>query len=387
MKPLALHLASAAATLPELYTWLAVLQPSKGPLATVLPFVLLLALSRVQSAQQMLLAGDAQPQAGADENQMPAQPAMSASLDKNPSGSSRRSGSARSSGTDSRGQPLRPTKRQRLAEPPQTLASKLVSMLAEGLASDVGNVAEPCLLSLSKAALQSVCSEPAALADSGPQASAPSPASAALEIVLDSQAKRQTVLAARLAMCVSPCWNGCTPVLPGQADCSWFSTLQGVAIQREGHPTVRCVLRAHTSSAHWYDVTWSSCLTCTLDGRQLCLQVGLGLETVVQCPGVLVAGHHASLYLRIAPADDGDQEPAHFAAQLYYVEAYAVHRAQLQVLAAGGHAQNRRFPGSWTAGANVGKESVGMRQWVLRDVVQAEFPGDMFVCVDVRLVT
>lgn len=51
LQPLAAHLVHAAEPPLELETWLAVLRPSAGPLATLLPFALPLALSREQSAQ------------------------------------------------------------------------------------------------------------------------------------------------------------------------------------------------------------------------------------------------------------------------------------------------------------------------------------------------
>lgn len=364
MVPLANHLASAAEVLPELGTWLAVLERGKGPLATVLPFVLLLALSQVQSAQNILPAGEQQQQ-----HQMPTQPAASAGLNCNSSGSS----TSGSSGTDRSGQPGHPAKRQRPAEQPQTLASKLVSMLAEGLASDVGNVAEACILSLSKAALQSVRVEPAALADSGLQASAPSPAAAALEIVLESPARKQKAAATRLALCVSPCWNRRTPPRIGLGTKSVLSALQGIAIEWDGQPAVRCVLRAQY--LHFLLVT-STALTCTLGGRELDLVMRVGTDYASPGP------KHVALYLNIDPADPA--EPVHFPGQRYSVEAYAVHEVQLQLLANGGRIQDRSFPASWTAGASLGTDT-GEKLWAQSSVVEDEFPEGMFVCADVRL--
>lgn len=308
--PLACRLqAYAANLLPDLDTYLfylILLQPSKGPLATVLPFVLLLALSRVRTEQPIPQQPDsAHPHDSAHDGE----PALQAS------------------GGSSLFGEQRPAKRPCTALHPRSLASMLTHKLTEGLADEIGTLPEACLLSLSKAALACVRAEPAALSDS--------PAQAALEIVIDSMAgerAQRMELAARLALCVSPCWNGRMPE-PGM-----HPLLQGLPIHWEGQPAVRCLLQMASHIAHGHDISAdsSASMRCTLGGRELKLSVDIGVPQGADIRGI----QHSTLRLQIEPVHRA--EPAHFAQQLYHMEAEAVKEEHLPALAAGGRPPSSR---------------------------------------------
>lgn len=404
--PLAAHLVYNAEQLPDLHTtWLAALVLGKGPLAAILPFVILLALSRSQSVQHTAETTPSQ------------HTSPQAPVAQHPSSRS----SSRSRSRRSVYDVLRLRKRQRKAA---SLATVLLRRLAAALAADLDAVSEACLLSLSRAALQCALCEPFPLhADSsGPvntssarpnidaniDANAQSPAQAALEIVMEGLARNRSTLAVRLDHSVDPHWDGshlnlaprrqptglggrldpldvpASPcVLPRPA-------LRGFILRRECGQVqaVRCVMCTTVPVAprqYSNDAIMSMPVTFELGDRALSMRVDLGTAH---------AKTHVSLYVHLTPTEvdedcynDSDSEDC-FADQLYAFEASAVPWGQASVLAAGGSlpAGACTYTSAWTAQSGLGMVGSGDPWWAPRGALKAAFSGDkLTVCVDVRL--
>lgn len=353
MYPLACHLAYTADLLPDLDTYLFLLQPSKGPLATVLPFVLLFALSRVRSEQPIPQQPDsAHPHDSAHDGE----PALQAS------GGSSLSGEQR------------PAKRPCTALQPRSLASNACTKAHRGACRRDRHAARGVPPVPEQGGPGVVRAEPATLSDS--------PAQAALEIVIDSMAgerAQRMELAARLALCVSPCWNGRTP------EPDMHPLLQGLPIHWEGQPAVRRLLQmaSHIAHGHYISAEPSAFVRCTLGGRELKLSVDIGVPQGADVRGL----QHSTLRPHIEPVHR--TEPAHFAQQLYHMEAEAVKEEHLPALAAGDclPSSGGRYSIKWAKPTCTGAAGVDytVEKWALRIDLEGDFPGMMFICVDVRV--
>lgn len=262
---------------------------------------------------------------------------------------------------------LPPRKRPRTAT---SLASSLVRTLAEGLAANIDAVSECCLLSLCSAAMDHIRSEGTAVGDawrqverSGQDASAQSPAQAVLEIVLECLAGNRSALAARMEVCVRPCWDG--------REFDENNMLQGLGIRVHGRTEVRCLMRVSlplqlgtTPGGHFASVCvpYGSEIQFDLGGRHLRMHVGL----------TFAVKDHVSLCVLITldvDWHDEESDSEQDTSQQYLVEVSAVGEEELQLLATGGQLRDskRRCRASWTALVEEGPTRSGPSMWARAD--------------------
>lgn len=349
--PLASQLMDSPGLLHKLDSWLDVLSSSnQGPLAAALPFALLLSWPEHVPLQP----GEAESMALLSASAASDGAASSASLDASSSDADSDADSDASSDSAASGGP--PPKRARVLTM-HSLLAMLTSRLASGLAGNLQAVSEACLLSMARAAVDSVHEGQAC-----EQLGSVYPAKAALEAVLDALTRNRGTLAATRTMCVSPFWDGRQIVLEGD--------LQAVPVRLGSRHALRCIMRKDDPLRR-HETLRSSKVTCTFGSTKLHVRVRYkrGKDSGA---GRLFVDLERTKHTGKAPVS----------VQAFQIQACAVHASQLEHFAAGAEIRSdRACHCTWTVPVGA-KATVVDEEWAPVHVLGEDYFEEVYVCVD-----
>lgn len=364
--PLAHCLAAGADLLPKLETWLSDLRPGAGPLATVLPFAVLLSLSQLATHSST---------ASCDNDQLAATGAR-----LGPRSSSIESGSGRNVGDigaatqdiGSRVMHAREQPFQTLAlsvcdhghalHPMQEAVTALTRRLAAGLAGNLQQPSKACMQSMLSMAGQYARIEHA-LCATWPLA----PAQAAQQVLWDGLINDRSVLAASSASVgwAWPCWDG------HALGAEWRP--EGMSVQcPDGKSVVLLVMRWDRPGYCRVQTCESLPVRCTLGASAL----SISLVHEFTKPGVY------SLLVRVLPDSEAGRA-ACVRRQEFDVCVFAVAEGELQDLAASpdGDWQGQRFHKAWDMASG---EMAGWPRWTSASELVGALQEQMYVCVQLR---